>query len=248
MMQAANKSSRKIPHCTLCTNHGETVEKKGHNCKYKDCKCVLCTLSMKVRTIMRLQLAFWRHIGTKIRKRDQLENKQRCDNCRNHLVVVEKRGHKNKCPYAKCKCAYCVLTAHRRELMKRIQRVKRSNIIISSAETNEVLKNIEKDSSMKHGDLDVSKLKCDLKDPKSMRVNRSIERIIDKNSSSYIYNFDSKDASSSSDESDMEIITIEDSPRSVKKEDRQESAHCLLAENEKAKVSIFLSWKSSCKC
>ncbi|XP_045625915.2 uncharacterized protein [Procambarus clarkii] len=60
---------------------------------------------------------------------------QKCDMCRNHGVMVEKRAHKNACPYQTCVCALCGLTKKRRDIMRHQQRVRRSQV--TSQQRNE---------------------------------------------------------------------------------------------------------------
>ncbi|KAK3889966.1 hypothetical protein Pcinc_006118 [Petrolisthes cinctipes] len=57
--------------------------------------------------------------------------KQKCDMCRNHYQMKEKRGHKNVCPFQNCQCDYCGLTRKRQDVMRHYQLVKRSKVITS---------------------------------------------------------------------------------------------------------------------
>ncbi|XP_018025339.1 uncharacterized protein LOC108680919 [Hyalella azteca] len=57
-----------------------------------------------------------------------LTSRQLCDKCRNHIKFSKKRGHKGKCQFENCKCAYCHLTDMRRLIMKHQQRVRRANV------------------------------------------------------------------------------------------------------------------------
>ncbi|XP_042206069.1 protein male abnormal 3-like, partial [Homarus americanus] len=60
---------------------------------------------------------------------------QKCDMCRNHGVMKEKRAHKNACPYTNCNCDLCGLTKKRRDIMRLQQRVRRSQV--TSQQRNE---------------------------------------------------------------------------------------------------------------
>ncbi|XP_069949763.1 uncharacterized protein [Cherax quadricarinatus] len=60
---------------------------------------------------------------------------QKCDMCRNHGVMKEKRAHKNDCPYQSCPCELCGLSRKRRNIMKHQQRVRRSQV--TSQQRNE---------------------------------------------------------------------------------------------------------------
>nr|WLO57454.1 doublesex [Trichogramma dendrolimi] len=53
------KQSQRIPKCTRCQNHGQKNEVKFHkrNCPWRECKCVLCILTMKRQYIMKVQTA-----------------------------------------------------------------------------------------------------------------------------------------------------------------------------------------------
>ncbi|CAL4070179.1 unnamed protein product, partial [Meganyctiphanes norvegica] len=48
---------------------------------------------------------------------------QFCDKCRNHELIIRKRGHKGKCKYEHCVCEKCTLTLERRMLFKHQQRL-----------------------------------------------------------------------------------------------------------------------------
>ncbi|KAK4326831.1 hypothetical protein Pmani_002663 [Petrolisthes manimaculis] len=60
---------------------------------------------------------------------------QKCDMCRNHGEMREKRAHKNACPFQNCDCALCGLTRKRRDIMRHQQRVRRSQVIASQQST-----------------------------------------------------------------------------------------------------------------
>ncbi|KAK3881092.1 hypothetical protein Pcinc_014443 [Petrolisthes cinctipes] len=62
---------------------------------------------------------------------------QKCDMCRNHGEMREKRAHKNACPFQNCDCALCGLTRKRRDIMRHQQRVRRSQVIASQQATQE---------------------------------------------------------------------------------------------------------------
>ena len=124
---------RKTPKCVLCKNHNQTENKKGHKCPYKNCDCNLCDFRRRSRKIMKLQLALWRFIDTKIDKQEQekLNTRQFCGKCKNHLELKVKRGHnKSDCKYENCTCSYCKLTDYRREIMKIAQRLQRSDTTV----------------------------------------------------------------------------------------------------------------------
>lgn len=40
-------------HCQRCLNHGDTVLRKGHLCKYKRCSCADCVLNEERKLINR---------------------------------------------------------------------------------------------------------------------------------------------------------------------------------------------------
>ncbi|XP_063846767.1 histone-lysine N-methyltransferase 2B-like isoform X1 [Scylla paramamosain] len=134
-------------HCTYCKNHGEHSRKTNHKCKYENCDCLLCKLTRLSRLIMRHQQRLWRHLKDTRRREDAAEaaaggdsvpyggagiptstKQQKCDMCRNHGKITEKRAHKNACPFQNCRCALCDLTMKRRNIMRHQQRVRRSQV------------------------------------------------------------------------------------------------------------------------
>nr|ARK36620.1 iDmrt1 [Sagmariasus verreauxi] len=149
--QEGDRSKRR-QHCTYCKNHGQHSRKTNHKCQYESCSCLLCQLTRLSRLIMRHQQRLWRHLKDARRRDDAAaapggdllasggaspapgqslassSKQQKCDMCRNHGFMKEKRAHKNACPYQDCSCALCGLTRKRRDIMRHQQRVRRSQV------------------------------------------------------------------------------------------------------------------------
>ncbi|KAL7630984.1 UNVERIFIED_CONTAM: hypothetical protein RMT77_018729 [Armadillidium vulgare] len=130
------RTAKRTQHCTFCKNHGLSELKKGHQCPYANCPCLLCKLTKKAQVAMRHQQRVWRHQKQKLKIQgndtdtstgEKLGKGQACDKCRNHNSIEPKRSH--ECPYQDCSCQYCSLTFKRREIMKHQQRVRRSKIM-----------------------------------------------------------------------------------------------------------------------
>nr|ARK36623.1 iDMY [Sagmariasus verreauxi] len=129
--------NKRQQHCTFCKNHGKNLRKSNHKCQHEECECLLCQLTRVSRLVMRHQQRLWRHLKDASSREDTEDaaahgpaaassKQQKCDMCRNHGVMKEKRAHKNACPYQDCLCALCGLTKKRRDVMRHQQRVRRS--------------------------------------------------------------------------------------------------------------------------
>ena len=57
-----NYSSRNRPKCARCQNHGVKIDLRGHKryCKYQQCNCVKCDMTVKRQKIMAQQTSFRR--------------------------------------------------------------------------------------------------------------------------------------------------------------------------------------------
>uniref|UniRef100_A0AAU6PDA3 Invertebrate Y-linked doublesex- and mab-3-related transcription factor n=1 Tax=Panulirus ornatus TaxID=150431 RepID=A0AAU6PDA3_9EUCA len=133
--QEGERNNKRQQHCTTCKNHGQNLRKSNHKCQYEACECLLCQLTRLSRLVMRHQQRLWRHLkdakgrGDAIAEQSLADTKlQKCDMCRNHGVMKEKRAHKNTCPYQDCPCDLCNLTRKRRDIMRHQQRVRRSQV------------------------------------------------------------------------------------------------------------------------
>lgn len=131
---------QRVQHCSSCKNHGIKSPKRGHRCRYGTCDCILCKLLKLAQMAMRHQQRVWRHQKMKLKcENGELEDltnlldsngetkSQVCDKCRNHNLLIRKRNH--QCKFSSCNCDYCTLTFKRREIMKHLQRVRRSGVV-----------------------------------------------------------------------------------------------------------------------
>lgn len=146
--QEGARNNKRQQHCTTCKNHGQNLRKSTHKCQYESCECLLCQLTRLSRLVMRHQQRLWRHlkdakgrgdasrvyaaVGAAVAAMTEqglTDSKlQKCDMCRNHGIMKEKRAHKNTCPYQDCACDLCNLTRKRRDIMRHQQRVRRSQV------------------------------------------------------------------------------------------------------------------------
>uniref|UniRef100_A0ABD2X0S7 DM domain-containing protein n=1 Tax=Trichogramma kaykai TaxID=54128 RepID=A0ABD2X0S7_9HYME len=89
------KQSQRIPKCTRCQNHGQKNEVKFHkrNCPWRECKCVLCILTMKRQYIMKVQTA-----QRRARQQEEMESiyPQELSNVKCVLQLMEMRKKREK--------------------------------------------------------------------------------------------------------------------------------------------------------
>ncbi|KAI1719071.1 DM DNA binding domain-containing protein [Ditylenchus destructor] len=111
--------------CTLCKNHDQENETRGHKCKYKTCPCIMCEKSRLRQSFMSQEIRVAREeqkgskrIPNEIRRQNPHAGRRgpyKCQRCRHHEKVdVEKKGH--KCEWATCTCNSCIIAVNRRAI------------------------------------------------------------------------------------------------------------------------------------
>ena len=65
------------------------------------------------------------------------ERKPKCALCRIHGVVTPLKGHKQICPWLKCKCEFCDLVDRRRKVMAAQIKLRRMQLKEDKARENE---------------------------------------------------------------------------------------------------------------
>ncbi|GMT13964.1 hypothetical protein PFISCL1PPCAC_5261, partial [Pristionchus fissidentatus] len=99
--------------CNLCAAHGIDSYQRAHSCPFKDCDCARCNVVRVRRAIVAQQL--------RLRRKEMIASisthrSYTCNRCRNHGVLVKKKGHNNNCSFANCDCPMCTL-CHSRSIL-----------------------------------------------------------------------------------------------------------------------------------
>jgi hypothetical protein len=115
---AGKTSTRKLPTCAFCHNHGQEIERKDkhkENCRFSECPCEKCHRTRENKKWLCLRRKLDREKaqdeGRNLKKESSSTRKiQTCSRCKFHGDKnIPLKGHKEDCPRKDCKCDGCAL-------------------------------------------------------------------------------------------------------------------------------------------